>query len=127
MIAYKNTTTVELAAASSVVVVWRSTVGIQAAFTGKPVIYYHSDSEHYSNRLIETGTAKSATQESFSEILKESLIQKVDIAKTRRELIKGGYIVNSDERIADQIAACIIGGRVKSDIDRKKLMRGGKK
>ncbi len=103
MMAASGLTTVELASIAAIVVTWRSTVGIQAAFIGKPVIYYNFTTDEFSNDLITKGLARLAVPDNFPVVLKEMLAQKTDPSLLRQALEKNGYIIGSDKIIAQEI------------------------
>jgi hypothetical protein len=103
MMAAPGLTTAELASIAAVVVTWTSTVGVQAVFIGKPVIYYHFSTDAFSNDLIAKGIARLATPHNFSMILKEMLAKKADASFLRQKLLDNGYVIDSDKKIVHEI------------------------
>lgn len=99
----QGTSTAELATISSAVVTWRSTVGIQAAFLGKPVIYFNLDLRDYTIDLIEQGIANASTPETFGVVLHRALTRQSDAAANRRRLAELGYVIDADRKIASEI------------------------
>ncbi|MEO6392673.1 MAG: hypothetical protein ABIP75_12565 [Pyrinomonadaceae bacterium] len=96
--------TADLAIVSRAVVTWRSTVGTQAAFLGKPVIYFNFAVADYRNDLIEHGLAQAATPETFGAALRKAFATR---SVDRRRLLALGYVVNSDQKIADEVRRLI--------------------
>jgi predicted glycosyltransferase len=107
IVARQGVTTAELAVASSVVITWRSTVGIQAAFLGKPVIYFNFNVRDYRNDLIEEGIAQATTPSTFSMALRTTLARQSNASNHQRKLSELGYIINSDQRIASEVIKLI--------------------
>ena len=64
--------TMELATASEVVLTWTSTVGVQAAFMGKQVIYF-SPPPDFESDLVEEGAAFQANEATLALLLAEIL------------------------------------------------------
>jgi CDP-glycerol glycerophosphotransferase (TagB/SpsB family) len=100
-------TTAELATVSSAVVTWRSTVGIQAAFLGKPVLYFNFDLHDYTNNLIEKGLAFASTPTTFGPALHQALTRQNDSLANRKRLAKLGYVIDADRKIASEIVRLI--------------------
>lgn len=98
-----GTTTAELATVGSVVITWRSTVGVQAAFMGRPVIYFNLKSGEYTNDLIDKGIALAATPETFGQALRDALSRRSDPAQNRRRLAELGYVIDADRQIAAEV------------------------
>ncbi len=108
MMAVAGLSTAELATSAAVVATWRSTVGIQAAFIGKPVIYYGLESDgSYSNELIESGAAQLTTPRTIRTAVSEALESTGTLEASRRRLSQFGYVVDSDQRIADRVVAML--------------------
>jgi CDP-glycerol glycerophosphotransferase (TagB/SpsB family) len=103
IVAPPGVTTAEIAAASEAVITWRSTVGIQAAFLGKPVIYFNFNARDYQNDLIEQGIAQAATPATFSTALRTALTRRGTASDNRRRLSELGYVINSDRKIATEV------------------------
>jgi len=95
--------TAELATVSSVVITWRSTVGIQAAFLGKPVVYFNFGLHDYTNNLIEKGLAFASTPSTFSATLHQALTRRNDLVANRSRLAELGYVTDADRKIASEI------------------------
>jgi hypothetical protein len=106
----QGTTTAELATVSSAVITWRSTVGIQAAFLGKPVIYFNLNLHDYTIDLIEQGIAAASTPETFGAALHQALTRQSDPAANRRRLAELGYVIDADRKIASEIIRLTKGG-----------------
>lgn len=103
----QGTSTAELAAVSSVVITWRSTAGIQAAFLGKPILYFNFNQNDYTNNLIEKGLALATTPRTFAEALHQVLARGGDSLANRRRLAELGYILDADRKIASEIVRLI--------------------
>jgi hypothetical protein len=99
----QGTSTAELATISGAVITWRSTVGIQAAFLGNPVIYFNLNLHDYTIDLIEQGIAVASTPETFGAALHQALTRQSDSAANRRRLAKLGYVIEADRKIASEI------------------------
>jgi hypothetical protein len=99
--------TAEVAAVSDVVITWRSTVGIQATFMGKPVIYFNFKPGDYHNDLTEKAVALTSTPETFGSALRRALSQRTSPAANRQRLAELGYIVAADRKIASEIIRLI--------------------
>lgn len=99
--------TAELATASSAVITWRSTVGIQAAFLGKPVLYFNFNLRDYTNDLIEKGLALASTPTTFGEALYQALTRRNDSLASRKHLVGLGYVIDADQKIASEIVRLI--------------------
>jgi len=99
----KEVSTAELAAICKVMITWKSTVGVQATFMGKPVIYFNFNLDDYRNNLIDQGIAQVATPKTFGGVLQTFLDQHSDQSSNRHRLTKLGYIVDSDRKIASEI------------------------
>lgn len=99
----QGVTTAELAAASAAVITWRSTVGVQAAFLGRPVVYFNLNARDYRNELIDEGIAQAATPATFGAALQSALARRDDAADNRRRLSSLGYVLNSDRMIAAEV------------------------
>lgn len=110
MLMPQGTSTAEWASVSSAVITWRSTVGIQAAFLGKPVLYFNFSTHDYTNNLIEKGLALPSTPTTFGTALHQALTQRNDSPANRRRLSKLGYVINADRKIAAEIVRLIHGG-----------------
>jgi len=103
-------TTAEVATVSSVVITWRSTVGIQAAFLGKAILYFNFNVRDYTNDLIEKGFAVASTPETFGAELRLALTRRNSSLANRKRLDKLGYVIDADRKIASEIVRLIRGG-----------------
>jgi CDP-glycerol glycerophosphotransferase (TagB/SpsB family) len=103
----QGVTTAELAAVSAAVVTWRSTVGVQAAFLGRPVVYFNLDARDYRNELIDRGIAQAATPATFGSALHGALARRDVASDNRRRLSSLGYVLNSDRMIAAEVLRLI--------------------
>jgi|GEM_PF-7048805 len=99
----KEMSTAEVAAICAAMITWRSTVGVQATFMGKPVIYFNFNLNDYRNDLIDEGIAQAATPKTFSVALQLALTQQSDASVNRNRLAKLGYIIDADQKIAFEI------------------------
>lgn len=109
LIAVADLTTAELATIASVVITWTSTVGVQAAFMGKPVIYYSLKSDGFRNDLTENDIAKRATPDTFSRVLRGTLLDRINGAAMRNRLRILGYGIDASDAIAEEICKVIPG------------------
>ena len=107
MLMPQGLSTAELATVSSAVITWRSTVGIQAAFLGKPVLYFNFNLHDYTNNLIEKGLAFASTPSTFSTTLQLALTRRNDSLANRMRLAKLGYVINADRKIASEIVRLV--------------------
>jgi hypothetical protein len=94
--------TSELATIADAVVTWTSTVAVQAAFMGKPVVYY-SPPDDFDTYLVESGGARLADETSLRGILAEVLREPANEAALRTALVESGYVVDADVVIAEMI------------------------
>ena len=99
-------TTAQMATAAEVVLTWTSTVGVQAAFMGKQVIYY-SPPETFDSYLIDEGAAMLAEEESLEPLLRSALAHPPSPGEIRERLVSAGYVVDADEVVADLILAAL--------------------
>jgi UDP-N-acetylglucosamine 2-epimerase len=109
LLAVADLTTAELAAIASVVITWTSTVGVQAAFMGKPVIYYSPKSDGFRNDLIENDIAKKATPDTFPRVLRETFLDRINGAAMRNRLKLMGYGIDASDAIAEEICKVMPG------------------
>lgn len=100
-------TTANVATISRAVVTWRSTVGAQAAFLGKPVLYFNFNRGDYTNDLIRGRVAIAATPLTFGADLRHALQKKVPARSNRYRLLQLGYVLNADRQIADEIRSLV--------------------
>lgn len=109
MLMPQGMSTAELATVSSAIITWRSTVGVQAAFLGKPVIYFNFNANDYTNNLIEKGLAFASTPETFDAALQQALTRRKDSLANRKSLVKLGYVIDADRKIASEIVRLVRG------------------
>lgn len=107
MLMPQGVSTAELATVSSAVITWRSTVGVQAAFLGKPVLYFNFKANDYTNNLIEKGLAFASTPETFGAALQQALTRRKDSLANRKSLVKLGYVIDADRKIASEIVRLV--------------------
>ncbi len=89
----------EASVVADIVITWRSTVGVQAAFAGKKVVYFNLSLESYHNRLIDEGIAQSTDPKNFLLIMEKLFAQKNSHEILSNKLKNLGYILNSTEKI----------------------------
>jgi hypothetical protein len=94
--------TMEVAVIAEVVLTWASTVGTQAAFMGKEVIYFDPPPTFQSD-LVEQGTAAEANPSTLPAVLSKALAHPRSPAVIRQDLVGGGYVVDADEAVAERI------------------------
>lgn len=109
MVMPQGMNTAELATISSVVITWRSTVGVQAAFLGKPVLYFNFNAHDYTNNLIEKGLAFASTPTTFDTDLHQALTRRKDSLANRKSLAGLGYVIDADRKIASEIVRLVRG------------------
>lgn len=107
MLMPQGTSTAELATVSSAVITWRSTVGVQAAFLGKPVIYFNFNEHDYTNNLIEKGLAFASTPATLGTALHQALTRRKDWLANRKRLVELGYVIDADRKIASEIVRLV--------------------
>ena len=95
-------TTAEVAAIAEAVLTWTSTVGVQAAFLGKPVLYYSPPAD-FDRYLVEMGAVSLADAESLDRLLMGSLEDPRSPSGLRAILVSAGYVVDADEVVAGRI------------------------
>ena len=100
--------TMELATASKVMLTWTSTVGVQAAFMGKQVIYF-SPPPDFESDLVEEGAAFLANGETLGPLLAELLRSPRDPESIREILMDSGYVVDADSVVAELVRKAITG------------------
>lgn len=110
MLMPQGMSTAELATVSSAVITWRSTVGIQAAFLGKAILYFNFKQHDYTNDLIEKGLAFASTPVTFGTALHQALTRQNGSLANRRRLAELGYVINADRKMASEIVRLIRGG-----------------
>jgi hypothetical protein len=98
----------ELAVGAEVVLTWTSTVGVQAAFMGKPVVYYSPPPE-FDAQLVEEGVGSLADEGTLATVLAQVLQGHPDAEAVREILLRAGYVVNADSVVAELILAAISG------------------
>jgi hypothetical protein len=102
VMAAPDLSTMELATASDVIVTWTSTVGTQAAFMGKEVIYF-SPPEGFDTHLMDLGAASVADAETLPGVLNRALEDPASPEAIREALVAGGYVVDADRVMAERI------------------------
>lgn len=107
VLAKPGLSTAQLAVAASVLISWQSTAGIQAAFMGKPVIYFGLRADGYTNVLTEHGLAGYATPETLGISLEQAISYCCDRDKLRRQLASIGFILNADQKIASEVLSIL--------------------
>lgn len=100
----------EASVVADIVITWRSTVGVQAAFAGKTVVYFNLSLTSYRNRLIDEGVAHSTDPKNFLSVIEKIFDQKNSQKVLSNRLKNLGYILNSTEKIYHEIA-CILGNQ----------------
>jgi hypothetical protein len=75
---------------------------VQAAFMGKPVVYF-SPPDDFDTHLVESGGARLADETSLSGILAELLREPVNEGALRAALVGSGYVVDADVVMAEMI------------------------
>jgi hypothetical protein len=108
VMASEGLSTMELAAASEVVLTWTSTVGTQAAFMGKQVIY-HAPPADFDASLVELGAASWATSSDLGSVLSEALRNGAPPEAIRERLVAGGYVLDADRVMAMRIREVLEG------------------
>lgn len=101
--------TAELATVSNAIITWRSTVGVQAAFLGKPVLYFNFNARDYTNNLIEKGLAFASTPATFNADLHQALTRRKNSLANRKSLARLGYVIDADRKIALEIVRLVRG------------------
>jgi hypothetical protein len=104
--AQEGLSTMELAVAAEVVLTWMSTVGIQAAFMGRPVVYY-SPPPTFQAELVGLGAASLAHEANLGRVLNEVLRNPMSPAAIRDTLVAGGFVVDADRVVAERIRAIL--------------------
>jgi hypothetical protein len=99
--------TMDLAVVAEAVLTWASTVGTQAAFMGKEVVYF-SPPEDFDSDLIANGTANQADRATLEGILERILQRPRSPGVIRQGLVAGGYVVDADSVVAERIQAAIL-------------------
>ncbi len=94
--------TMELATAAEVVLTWTSTVGTQAAFMGKEVIYF-SPPPGFESELVRQGVAARATPAALPDLLARRLAHPRRPEDIRRALAEVGYVLYADRVVAERI------------------------
>ena len=94
--------TMELAVAADVILTWTSTVGVQAAFMGKPVVYYSPPAD-FDAHLIDQGAAFMADGGTLAPVLGTVLGSEHSPETIRRILTDSGYVVDADSVVAELI------------------------
>jgi hypothetical protein len=107
--AAEGLSTMELAVAADVVLTWMSTVGTQAAFMGKQVVYF-SPPATFETDLVELGAASLANESTLAPVLMGILRNPRDPEAIRDTLLAGGYVVNADSVVAERIRLSLGGG-----------------
>ena len=107
MLMPQGMSTAELATVSSAVITWRSTVGIQGAFLGKPILYFNFNAHDYTNNLIEKGLAFASTPATFGTALHQALTRRKDLLAKRKRLAELGYVMDADRKIATEIVRLV--------------------
>jgi hypothetical protein len=100
--------TMELAVGAEVVLTWTSTVGVQAAFLGKPVVYY-SPPQEFDTHLVREGVARLADRETLATVLAQVSRDRPDAEAMREILLRAGYVVSADSVVAELILAAVSG------------------
>jgi predicted glycosyltransferase len=98
--------TSELAIIADVVVTWTSTVAVQAAFLGRPVVYF-SPPEGFDTHLVESGGALLADETSLDRVLAEVLSEPANADTRRATLVDAGYVVDADVVMAEMSLAVL--------------------
>ena len=98
----EDLTTMEMAAVSEVVLTWTSTVATQAAFMGKPAVYF-SPPAGFDTHLVTQGAALLADAETLRGLLHRVLEDPPAPGAVRRRLLDAGYVVDADGRMAEMI------------------------
>jgi hypothetical protein len=98
--------TMEAAVIAEVVVTWQSTVGNQAAFMGKEVVYF-SPAATLQSDLVDQGIAARAGPSNLWAILSHLLEMPREPGVIRQALMNGGYVVDADRVVADRIQEAI--------------------
>lgn len=101
--------TMELATVSDVVLTWASTVGTQAAFLGKQVVFF-SPPEGFDTYLVDRGVTLQADPESLPHVLAEALSHPRTPERIRESLVEAGYVMRADEVVARMILEAV--GRI---------------
>jgi hypothetical protein len=94
--------TMEVAVAAEVVLTWTSTVGVQAAFMGKPVVYYSPPAD-FDAHLVDQGIATRAEEETLAIVLARALASRARPEAMRDVLVGAGYVVGADSVVAELI------------------------
>jgi hypothetical protein len=100
--------TMELAVAAEVVLTWASTVGVQAAFMGKPVVYYSPPAD-FDTYLVDQGAASRADAGTLSQTVTAILESQRSPESIREILVDSGYVVDADSVVAELIVEAIGG------------------
>jgi hypothetical protein len=98
--------TMELATAAEVLLTWTSTVGVQAAFMGRPVIYFSPPAE-FDAHLVEEGIALRAEEGTLASVLAKVLRDQAEPEAMREALVRAGYVVSADSVVADLIQMAV--------------------
>ena len=100
--------TMEMGVAAEVVLTWTSTVGVQAAFLGKPVVYYSPPAD-FDAHLIDQGAAFMAGAGALAPVLETVLNSEHNPETIRRILNHSGYVVDADSVVAELILEALSG------------------
>jgi len=98
--------TMEAAVIADAVLTRASTVGTQAAFMGKEVVYFTPPSTFQSD-LVDQGTAAQADPSTLGAILSRILERPRSPEVIRQALESGGYVVDADRVVAERIQEVI--------------------
>ena len=108
VVAPEGMSTMETAVPAEVIITWTSTVGAQAAFLGKPVVYFSPPPE-FDTHLVERGLAFRADEETLGPVLTQALGQVRSPESIRETLVGSGYVLDADSVMADLILKAISG------------------
>jgi hypothetical protein len=100
--------TMEVATGAAVVLTWTSTVGVQAAFMGKPVVYY-SPPPDFDAHLVQEGAAFQADAVTLFPILETILETDRSPESIRGILVDAGYVVDADSVVTELIMGALGG------------------
>ena len=106
VMAVEGISTMELATTSDVILTWNSTVGVQAAFMGKRVVYFEPPKD-FDSDLVERGIAVVAGESSLVPLLGGILADELSPEIIRETLVASGYVVNADRVMAEMISRII--------------------
>ena len=98
-IVFNHLSTVKACSIADLVITWTSTVGIQAAFTGKQVVYFGLKPGDYNNKLIADKIAFYTTPSTLNSTITKHLDTDSKGRKVLRQLQKSGYITDSANKM----------------------------